>query len=56
MDCATVSVKDAARRLGISRGFAYAKVKDGTIRCVRIGRAVRVPLAVLDEMLRRGCA
>jgi len=49
--CLTVSVEDAARILGISRGAAYAHVRDGSIPSIRLGKRLLVPRAALDKML-----
>jgi excisionase family DNA binding protein len=50
---ATVSVPEAAGRLGISRSNAYALVRAGNfpVRVIRVGRLVRVPAVELDAML-----
>jgi excisionase family DNA binding protein len=42
-------VKDTAAELGISLSSAYELVKSGEIRSVRIGGALRVPAAAIDE-------
>ena len=49
--CPTVSVDDAARILGISRGAAYAAVRDGSIVSIRIGRRLLIPTARLATLL-----
>jgi excisionase family DNA binding protein len=41
-------VDEAASRLGLARSTVYQLLADGTLPVVRIGRAVRVPLAALD--------
>lgn len=47
-----VTVEEAARRLGLSRGTAYRAVADGTLPSIRIGkRKLIVPLRALDEFL-----
>lgn len=52
---AFVSVEDAARFLGISRGMAYQQARqhlehgDG-LRCVRIGHRLLVPVAWLHQL------
>lgn len=52
---AFVSVEDAARFLGISRGMAYQQARqhlehgDG-LRCVRIGHRLLVPVAWLEQL------
>jgi excisionase family DNA binding protein len=47
----TVSVEEAARLLGISRGHAYALVDRGEIPGLRLGRRIVVPLGAIDRLL-----
>lgn len=47
----TITVEEAARRLGINRNSAYEGVKRGEIPVVRIGRRLLVPLAPFERML-----
>lgn len=47
----TVSVEEAGRLLGISRGHAYALVNRGEIPRLRLGRRIVVPLRALDRLL-----
>lgn len=47
----TVSVEEAGRILGISRGAAYAYANAGTIPTIRLGRRILVPKAGLDKLL-----
>ncbi len=47
----TVSVEQAGRSLGISRGAAYARANDGTLPTIRPGRRLLVPKAALDRLL-----
>lgn len=51
---ATLTVEEAGRRLGISRGLAYSGVREGTIPSIRIGKRIVVPRARLDAMLEAG--
>lgn len=48
---ATVSVEDAARILGISRGLAYQMVHEGKLPCLRFGKRMVVPKKALDHLL-----
>jgi excisionase family DNA binding protein len=48
---ATVSIVDAARRLGIGRNQAYAAAARGEIPVIKIGKRLLVPKAALDRML-----
>jgi excisionase family DNA binding protein len=47
----TVSVEEAARILGISRGSAYEAVRKKEIPSLQIGRRVLVPLVPLRRLL-----
>jgi excisionase family DNA binding protein len=49
--CLTVSVEEAARILGISRGAAYAHARDGSLPIVRLGKRLLVPRAALEKLL-----
>lgn len=48
---ATVSVDEAARLLGISRGAAYRAVHRGDLAAFRIGKRILVPVGRLGELL-----
>ena len=48
----TISVAEAAARLGIGRNAAYEAVKRGEIPMIRIGKRLLVPLAAFDRLLR----
>jgi excisionase family DNA binding protein len=47
----TISVEDAARLLGISRGLAYEAARRGEIPVIRLGRRLLVPRAPLYELV-----
>ncbi len=47
----TMSVTEAAKRLGIGRNQAYEAIRRGEIPSVRIGRRLLVPHAGLKKML-----
>jgi excisionase family DNA binding protein len=47
----TISVEEAGRLLGISRGLAYMLVNRGDIPSVRLGRRIVVPRRALDRLL-----
>jgi excisionase family DNA binding protein len=51
-----LTVEEAARYLRISRGLAFAAVRDGSIPSIRIGRRILVPRSRLDAMLDGGAA
>jgi excisionase family DNA binding protein len=46
-----ITVGDLAKILRIGRSSAYALVKSGQIRCIRVGKAIRIPRAALYEYL-----
>jgi excisionase family DNA binding protein len=48
----TVSVEEAGRILGISRGAAYARAGDGSLPTVRLGKRLLVPKGALQKMLQ----
>ena len=48
----TISVPEAARRLGISRSFAYQLVQRGELPSVRFGRRIAVPRQELERFIR----
>jgi excisionase family DNA binding protein len=47
----TLTVEEAGRILGISRGAAYARAEDGSIPTIRLGKRLLVPKAALDKLL-----
>ena len=49
----TLTVPEAAKALGISRGQAYQAVQQGEIPVIRIGRRLLVPKAALLKMVNQ---
>ncbi|TVP66081.1 MAG: DNA-binding protein [Nitriliruptor sp.] len=47
----TLSVEEAGRLLGISRGAAYRAAGRGQIPTIRVGRRLLVPTARLHQLL-----
>lgn len=47
----TISVEQAAKILGVSRGLAYQAVRWGQLPALRIGRRLRVPTAPLLRLI-----
>lgn len=47
----TLTVNEAAKMLGISRGLAYQMVKMGKIPSVRFGKRILVPRSALEKLL-----
>ena len=48
----TMTVDEAAARLGIGRRLAYEAVQRGEIPVIRLGRRLLGPRAALDAMLQ----
>ena len=48
----TITVEEASRRLGISRGLAYSLVRRGEIPAVRLGRRIVVPAGAVESIIR----
>jgi excisionase family DNA binding protein len=46
-------VSEAQRILSLSRSTLYAMIASGKLPCVRIGRAVRVPIDGLKDWVKR---
>ena len=44
-------VKDVARILTVSTSCAYALIRSGQIKCIRIGRTYRIPKNFLADFL-----
>jgi excisionase family DNA binding protein len=47
----TITVEDAARLLGISRGLAYEAARRGELPTIRLGRRLLVPTARLYDLV-----
>jgi hypothetical protein len=48
----TISVPEAGRRyLGIGKVSAYAAAKAGIIPTIRVGRLLRVPVRLMEELM-----
>jgi excisionase family DNA binding protein len=47
----TITVPEAAERLGIHRDSAYAAAAKGQIPTIRIGKRLLVPIAAFERML-----
>ncbi len=52
LECAMLTVEQAAVRLGISRGLAYEAARRGDIPAVRIGKRLLVPANALQALLQ----
>ena len=53
-ECETLTVPEAARKLGIGRNAAYEGVRAGDIPSIRIGKRLVVPKAALERLLGEG--
>lgn len=47
----TLTVEEAAEKLGLSRAFGFETVRRGEIPSIRVGRRIVVPRAALERML-----
>lgn len=47
----TLSVEQMAEELGISRGSAYALVREGKVPVIRVGRRYLVPRQAFERFL-----
>lgn len=50
----TLTVDEAAARLGIGRNAAYAAVKRGDIPHIRLGNRIVIPPAAFERMMQYG--
>ncbi|MFT3851363.1 MAG: helix-turn-helix domain-containing protein [Ilumatobacteraceae bacterium] len=48
----TITVEEASRRLGISRGLGYSLVRRGELPAVRLGRRIVVPASAVERIIR----
>ena len=53
---ATITIEEAAKRLGIGRNQAYEGARKGQIPTIRIGKRILVPVAALERLLRGNAA
>jgi excisionase family DNA binding protein len=53
----TLSITEAAARLGVNHQTLYRAIRAGTtsVPSVRIGRSVRIPAAPIETFLATGC-
>lgn len=56
MNRQTLTVTEAAKRLGVGRASAYEAARTGQIPTVRIGKRILVPVAALERMLAEASA
>jgi excisionase family DNA binding protein len=47
----TLTVEEAGRALGISRGAAYGYARAGLIPCIRLGGRLLIPRAAFERLL-----
>jgi len=47
----TLTVRELAEALGVSRATGYELVHQGVVRSVRLGRRIVVPRSAVDELL-----
>lgn len=44
-------VEEVAEHFGVQPGTIYRLIREGSMRCVRVGRLVRVPRSALNEFV-----
>ena len=49
-----MTVPEAAKKLGISRNFAYELVKQGQLPVIRFGKRLLIPRVALEKRLEEG--
>jgi excisionase family DNA binding protein len=47
-----ITVAELASWLGVGRGTAYGLIATGEIKSIKLGRLVRIPKSVLQELAR----
>lgn len=53
MSTKLLKVPEAAARLNLGRSHTYALLERGALPSIRIGRALRIPEAALEDFIRR---
>ena len=53
-DCLTLTVPEAAAKLGIGRNQGYEAARTGQIPTIRIGRRLLVPRLAFERLLEQG--
>ena len=48
----TLSVEEAGKMLGLSRGLMYEAVRTGQIPSIRVGRRILIPRLALQRLLQ----
>lgn len=48
----TITVPEAAKLLGISRGLAYEMAREGSLPVLRFGRRLVIPLVAIERLLQ----
>ena len=48
----TVTIDEAAKRLGIGRNQAYEAARSGQIPVIRIGKRILVPVHALEQLIK----
>ena len=56
MDKKLVTVAEASVLMGISRSLLYSLVMRGEVPSIKIGRARRIPVSVIDEWIAKQLA
>jgi excisionase family DNA binding protein len=48
----TIDIPEMAKLLGVSRNFGYEMAKTGTVRTIRLGRRIVVPVSEIARLLK----
>lgn len=48
------NARQVAQHLGCDEGTVYRLIRDGEMRCTRVGRLIRVPESALAEFINGG--
>lgn len=50
-----LTYRECAESLGVCQRTVWGLVRSGTLRSMRIGRSVRIPIAELDRYIAQQC-
>ncbi len=53
MEKSLLTIDEAAQRLSVGRSYLYPLVMRGQIISVKLGRSRRIPVAALEEFIRK---
>ena len=50
-----MTIEDLQRALGVGRSTAYRLIRSNRIRCIRIGKSIRIPKQLLVDYVLQSC-